>query len=335
MRRDQFVLQVTEEQRNELEKWAGSHTLPAGDVFRARLILALAAGQTYSQIMTSLQTSAPTISRWKQRFEEEGMAGLDPRHKGSQPRVADAKVQARIARKTQQKPADGSTHWSCRKMAKALGLSKSTAQRVWAQTRLKPHRLERYMASDDPRFEEKAADIIGLYMNPPQHAAVFCVDEKTAIQALDRLDPVLPLSPGRAERHGFEYYRHGTLSLYAAPDSDKAADIAHLFPRLFPDRQQCFIRLVAMLEANDCRDPGRVLAGICAVAQAEELGPVLQISLKWTERSQIIGYRESVVHLLFQHFPEDPRVLLLARQEMKRRDGCWLDALNTFRYDSE
>jgi transposase len=101
-------------------------------VFRARLILALADGQTYSQIMTSLQTSAPTISRWKQRFEEEGLTGLDPRHKGSQPRVADAKVQARIARRTQQKPADGSTHWSCRKLAKALGLSKSA--RISADT---------------------------------------------------------------------------------------------------------------------------------------------------------------------------------------------------------
>ena len=84
--------------------------------------------------------------------------------------------------------------------------------------RLKPHRLDGYRASNDPRFEEKATDIIALYMNPPQHAAVFCVDEKTAIQALDRKDPVLPLSPGRAERHGFEYYRHGTLSLYAALD---------------------------------------------------------------------------------------------------------------------
>jgi transposase len=212
------VLRVTEEQRKELDKWAASRTLPAGDVFRARLILALADGHSYSQIMKSLQTTAPTISRWKQRFEESGLAGLDPRHKGSQPRVADARVQARIARKTQQKPTDGSTHWSCRKMAQALGLSKSTVQRVWAQIRLKPHRLDRYMASNDPHFEEKAADIIGLYMNPPQHAAVFCVDEKTAIQALDRLDPVLPLSPGRAERHGFEYYRHGTLSLYAALD---------------------------------------------------------------------------------------------------------------------
>ena len=103
-------------------------------------------------------------------------------------------------------------------MAAALEISKSTVQRIWAQARVKPHRLERYMASNDPQFEEKASDIIGLYMNPPQHAAVFCVDEKTTIQALDRLDPVLPLSPGRAERHGFEYYRHGTLSLYAALD---------------------------------------------------------------------------------------------------------------------
>jgi transposase len=209
---------ITEEQRRELSRWASSRTLAAGDVFRARLILALSEGQTYTQIMSSLQTTAPTISRWKQRFEERGIAGLDARHKGSQPRVADAALQARIARKTQQKPPDGSTHWSCRKMAEALGISKTTVQRVWSQLRLKPHRLDGYMASNDPDFEQKAADIIGLYMKPPQHAAVFCVDEKTAIQALDRLDPVLPMSPGRAERHGFEYYRHGTLSLYAALD---------------------------------------------------------------------------------------------------------------------
>jgi len=209
---------LREEQREELKQWAQSRTLPAGDVFRARLVLALADGWSYTQIKHRLHTSAPTISRWKQRFEQEGIAGLEPQHKGSQPRVANAQIQARIARKTQQKPPDGSTHWSCRKMAEVLGVSKSTVQRVWAQTRLKPHRLERYMASNDPEFEQKAADIIGLYINPPQHAAVFCVDEKTAIQALDRLDPVLPLSPGRAERHGFEYYRHGTLSLYAALD---------------------------------------------------------------------------------------------------------------------
>src|ERR1700728_2099403 len=150
------------------------------------------------------------------RFDRDGLAGLEGRHQGSKPRAATPKVQARVIRRVQQKPEDGSTHWSCRKLATELGLSKSTVQRILAQAQLKPHRLERYMASNDPDFENKAADIIGLYLHPPQHAAVFCVDEKTAIQALDRLDPVLPLSPGRAERHGFEYYRHGTLSLYAA-----------------------------------------------------------------------------------------------------------------------
>jgi transposase len=210
------VSELTNEQREELTRWAQSRTLPAGDVFRARLMLALADGKSWSQIGAELQTSRPTIARWKQRFDKEGMAGLDPRHKGSEVRTVTPAIQARVLRKTMQPPTDGSTHWSCRKMAAALGLSKSTVQRIWRQARLQPHRLDRYMASNDPQFEEKAADIIGLYMKPPQHAAIFCVDEKSAIQALDRLDPVLPLSPGRAERHGFEYYRHGTLSLYAA-----------------------------------------------------------------------------------------------------------------------
>lgn len=212
------LLQVNPEQRAELERWAQSRTLPAGDVFRARLILALAGGMSYREIERKLGASAPTVSLWKRRFEESGIAGLEGQYKGSKPRTATPAVQARVIRRVQQKPTDGSTHWSCRKLGIALGLSKSTVQRVLAQARLKPHRLDRYMASNDPHFEEKAADIIGLYMDPPQHAAVFCVDEKSAIQALDRLDPVLPLSPGRAERHGFEYYRHGTLSLYAALD---------------------------------------------------------------------------------------------------------------------
>jgi transposase len=212
------LLQLSSEQKEELERWAQSRALPAGDVFRARLILLLADGLSYREIEQKLGASAPTVSKWKSRFEQSGMAGLQGQHKGSQPRTVTSAVQARILRRAQQKPSDGSTHWSCRKLAEKLELSKSTVQRVLAKANLKPHRLERYMASNDPQFEEKAADIIGLYMNPPQHAAVFCVDEKSAIQALDRGDPVLPLSPGRAERHGFEYYRHGTLSLYAALD---------------------------------------------------------------------------------------------------------------------
>jgi len=210
------LLQVSEEQREELESWAQSRTLPAGDVFRARIILALADGLSYREIERKLGASSATVALWKRRFEHRGIDGLQGQHKGSQPRAATPAMQARLLRRVQQKPSDGSTHWSCRKLAQELGLSKSTVQRILTQVKMKPHRLDRYMASNDPEFEQKAADIIGLYLNPPQHAAVFCVDEKSAIQALDRLDPVLPLSPGRAERHGFEYYRHGTLSLYAA-----------------------------------------------------------------------------------------------------------------------
>jgi transposase len=207
---------LNEEQQLELSRIAQSRSLPAGYVFRARLILMLAEGASFSTIKQRLGTTAPTIIRWKQRFVSAGLDGLDTSHPGQPASVLTPKLRARILSATRRQPKDGSTHWSCRKLAAELGVSKDAVHRVWIEAGLKPHRLERYMVSDDPEFETKAADIIGLYLNPPQHAAVFCVDEKTAIQALDRLDPVLPLSSGRVERHGFEYYRHGTLSLYAA-----------------------------------------------------------------------------------------------------------------------
>src|SRR5438270_2027595 len=213
------TITLTTEERGELEQMTQSRTLPAGDVFRGRLILLLADGVSYRTIQERLDTTAPTISRWKERFLQQRMGGLvEIRHPGQKPTVLTPALQAKVLEATRRKPKDGSTHWSCRKLAAQLGVSKDTVQRVWHRAGLKPHRLERYMARDDPAFESNAAEIIGLYLNPPQHAAVFCVDEKSAIQALDRLDPVLPMSPGRAERHGFEYYRHGTLSLYAALD---------------------------------------------------------------------------------------------------------------------
>ena len=137
-------------------------------------------------------------------------------HAGKTPEKRTPKLEARILEWTRRTPPDGSSHWSTRRLAEHLGVNHMMVARVWKRARLQPHRLERYMVSNDPDFEKKAADVIGLYVNPPQHAVVFSIDEKTAIQALDRREPVLPLSPGRAERHGFEYYRHGTLSLYAA-----------------------------------------------------------------------------------------------------------------------
>jgi transposase len=212
-------LELTTEERRELEQMTQSRMLPAGDVMRARMMLLLSEGVSYREIQRRLDTTAPTISRWKQRFLESRMAGLaEERHPGQQPSVRTPKLAARILAAIKDGPKDGSTHWSCRKLAAKFGVSKDTVQRILTQADVRPHRLERYMASDDPDFERKAADVIGLYLAPPQHAAVFCVDEKTAIQALDRLDPVLPLSPGRLERHGFEYKRNGTLSLFAALD---------------------------------------------------------------------------------------------------------------------
>src|SRR5216110_1802723 len=173
---------LTTDQPVELSSIAQSRSLPACYVFRAKLILMLAEGTPFN-----------TINRWKQRFLQSGLDGVDTYHPGQKATVLTPALRARILSATRKKPRDGSRHWSCRKLAATLSVSKDAVHRVW-----------------------KAADILALYLNPPQHAAVFCIDEKTAIQALDRLDPVLPLSPGRAERHGFEYYRHGTLSLFAA-----------------------------------------------------------------------------------------------------------------------
>lgn len=203
-------------ERRELLKRIRTRSLRADDSRRARLIMMLAEGQSYASIQAALGCNPNFISLWKKRFETDRLAGLYARHQGRPVERRTPKLEARILEATRRKPTDGSTHWTTRKLADHLGINHMMVARVWKRANLKPHRIERYMRSTDPDFETKAADIIGLYVNPPQHAAVFCVDEKTAIQALDRLDPVLPLSPGRAERHGFEYYRHGTLSLYAA-----------------------------------------------------------------------------------------------------------------------
>lgn len=206
---------LTKRERVELIRQARSRTGRAERARRARVILLLAEGKTWDAICHTVGCSRGFVANWRQRFAAKRVAGLHSRHRGQVPLRDTPRTEARILEATRRAPADGATHWSTRKLATQLGVSHMRVARVWAKHGIKPHRLARYLASNDPEFERKAADIIGLYLTPPQHAAVFCVDEKTAIQALDRKDPVLPLSPGRVERHGFEYYRHGTLSLYA------------------------------------------------------------------------------------------------------------------------
>jgi transposase len=209
---------ISPPERRELNSRVRGRKIRAEDAKRARLILLLAKGESYTSICEKLGCSTSFISRWKTRFLKDRLAGLYPRYRGSELTKLTPKLEARILSWTRKAPPDGATHWSTRRLAKHLGINHMLVHRAWKRAGYSPHRLERYMASKDPDFESKAVDVIGLYLNPPQNAVVFCVDEKTAIQALDRTLPVLPFSPGRAERHGFEYKRNGTLSLLAALD---------------------------------------------------------------------------------------------------------------------
>jgi transposase len=199
---------LTDAERIELNQRAASRSGRADDARRARMLLLLEAGYTWAAIRDKLDCNDAFIDRWSKRFREERLAGLFSRHAGQEASTLTPALEARILEWTLKRtPPDGATQWSTRRLGTQLQVSHMMVARVWAKHGLKPQRLDRYMASNDPDFEQKAADIIGLYLNPPAHAAVFSVDEKTAIQALDRKDPVLPLSPGRAERHGFEYFR--------------------------------------------------------------------------------------------------------------------------------
>lgn len=226
-----MALMLTTDERTELERRVRNRTIRSEDARRARVIVMLADGASYSTIERALPCYRDYINRWRRRFLAKRLDGLQSRHRRPVPSVLTPEMEARILDKTRQRPPDGSTHWSTRKLGRLLGINHNHVATAWRRAGLQPHRFERYMQSDDPDFERKAADVIGLYVNPPQHAAVFAADEKTAIQALDRLDPVLPLSPGRAERHGFEYYRHGTLSLFAALNTQTGEIVGQTVPR--------------------------------------------------------------------------------------------------------
>jgi transposase len=212
-------MNLSESERQELTSLQRKHAAPVAQVRRAKLILLLDEGVSRDAIMEALGCDSRFIATWKSRFVEERLAGLYARHPGRAPRRNLPRLEARVLDYTlKRKLRDGSTRWSSRKLAAELGVSFMDVQRIWRRHEIQPHRLERHLISNDPDFEAKAADVIGLYLNPATHAAVFCVGEKTAIQALDRRDRILPLSPGRAESHGFEYKRNGTLSLFAARD---------------------------------------------------------------------------------------------------------------------
>ena len=176
-----YPLELAPEERAELEAMSRSRTLAAGLAQRARIILAIAAGEPYAVLRARLEVSTTTLTRWRKRFEHRRVAGLhDALRSGRGDRLSPA-FEAKVLALTQKPPPKPLTHWTTRRLAGRLGISHMTVARVWKRAGLKPHRLEHYVASPDPDFEQKAADIIGLYLNPPAHAVVLCVDEKTAM----------------------------------------------------------------------------------------------------------------------------------------------------------
>jgi len=209
---------ITPRDKIHLERLVRSGKTEQRPALRARIVLGAAAGQANHALAKELHTSRPTVIAWRQRFREGGVAALGrDRPRGRSLAALPAAKQAEVVDKTLQPPAHA-THWSCRTMAKSCGVSKASVQRLWDAHGLKPHLVKTFKLSNDPRFLEKLEDVVGLYLNPPEHALVFSLDEKSQIQALDRTQPGLPMKKGRAGTMTHDYKRHGTTTPFAALD---------------------------------------------------------------------------------------------------------------------
>ncbi len=216
--RPRAVVIVTPEERQRLESLAHRSRSAPQLARRAPVILACANGQETTAVARRLHLSPTTVCTWRTRFLRERLEGLlDEPRPGAPRQITDEQVERVVVRTLESTPR-GATHWSLREMAKASGLSRTTVGRIWQAFGLQPHRSETFKLSTDPLLIEKVRDIVGLYLDPPDHAVVLCVDEKAQIQALDRTQPLLPMRPGQIERRTHDYTRHGTTSLFAALD---------------------------------------------------------------------------------------------------------------------
>ena len=202
--------------RAELKKWLKMPSLGQGEATRARIVLGLDEGTGAAQIAAAQRVAPKTVYRWMHRYEEMGVDGLRDLPRSGRPSVIDDKIVRRVLKLTTEKVPQEATHWSIRLMAEYAQVSTWQVRQIWKAADLKPHRLKTFKLSNDPHFADKVVDIVGLYMNPPSNALVLCVDEKSQIQALDRTQPGLPLSPGRVASRTHDYKRHGTACLFAA-----------------------------------------------------------------------------------------------------------------------
>jgi transposase len=208
-------VEVSKSDRAELEAWLRAQTIPRALAMRAQIVLSSAQGESIRELAARLGVSQPTVCMWRRRFQELGIAGLRNRPRsGRRRRISHAQERAVVA--ATMRPPQAATHWSARRLAKQVGFSPATVHRIWQKYGLQPHRVEHFKFSTDPQFERKLADIVGLYLDPPERALVLCVDEKSQIQALNRTAPLLPLRPGIPAQMTHDYQRHGTTSLFAA-----------------------------------------------------------------------------------------------------------------------
>ncbi len=237
---------IGEEHRPVLERWVGAQRTPQSVALRARIVLMASRGKSNSQIARELSVSRPTVIMWRSRFAQGGPQALTETKpgRGRKPVISAAKIEAIVHATTQTKP-PGQTHWSCRRMAKAQGVSPATVQRIWDAHGLKPHRVRTFKVSNDPRFTEKLIDVVGLYLNPPEKALVLCVDEKSQIQALDRTQASLPMKRGRAGTMTHDYKRNGTTTLFAALDVLEGRVVGQCLPR---HRHQEFLKFLRTID---------------------------------------------------------------------------------------
>jgi len=243
------ALEISPDQRAELESMAKSHTLAHRQVRQARALLLAGDGVANEEIARRSEASTKTVRRWRTRFATEGLAGVGRIRpgRGRPPEIPNETIEAIVQDTLHTQPDDGSTHWATRTMADRFGVGKDTVARIWRARNIKPWLVDTFKLSTDPRFEEKLVDVVGLYRNPPEHAVVLCADEKSQIQALERSQPSLPLTPGRAGTMTHDYKRHGTTTLFAAMDTATGEVLTDYKPR---HRNQEWLSFLKLIDRN-------------------------------------------------------------------------------------
>lgn len=251
--RPKAELILTETERETLQRWSRRPKSSQFLALRSRIVLACGRDLSNTQVAQELSVSKQTVGKWRSRFVVRRLDGLlDEPRPGAPRKISDADVERVVTQTLETKPAQA-THWSTRGMAKTSGLSQTAVSRIWRAFALQPHRTETFKLSTDPLFVDKVRDVVGLYVSPPEKAIVLCVDEKSQVPALDRTQPLLPLEPGRPERHTHDYARHGTTSLFAALNVATGHVIGRCHQR---HRQQEFLKFLDLIDQTIPAEPG-------------------------------------------------------------------------------